>query len=602
MVIAPALRHTRSMNMQTSQNANLYQRIFAEQIEKLYSHAMIVLGGGSFIAAMTVLLLWSPGIQFSLTLWLILQAFFSLLRAALAFQFRRLLRAGEIENYRRWAWAWTFGSLLTGFVWAALPWLVMDLHNLSNALIISLILFAMVPASIGSNTYFFPSFLCFSIPVGLLLSLRFIAEGGSMIGIGGLIGFFILVNSIFAYRLSILIKDGIARGFEREMLLVTVQKKREEAEKASNEKSRFLAAVSHDLRQPLHALDLFHASLQSRISNADQLQLLQLARSSSHSLGEMLGELMDIARFDAGKIQSHVKMLPLAPLLADCVEELRPQAEEKGLKLRLRLPRKGCVQTDPVLFKRILRNLLSNAIRHTESGGVLVGTRIRRDVMRIEVHDTGSGIGAEALPHIFDEFYQVNNPERNREKGLGLGLAIVRRVAEILDHPVEVKTRLGIGSCFCVSAPLCAVAAQCDVESIRPVVDETDLTGLFVIVVDDDKAILQGMRRLLLDWGCEVLLAEGKDDLMEELGAHGYPPSDIMICDYRLRGGETGLDVVAAVRGHFDRLDLPAAVVSGDVHPEVQQMAKQMGCHWLEKPVQEGALRRMLAEMTEVRN
>ncbi|MDQ6966702.1 MAG: hybrid sensor histidine kinase/response regulator, partial [Mariprofundaceae bacterium] len=328
-------------------------------------------------------------------------------------------------------------------------------------------------------------------------------------------------------------------------------------------------------------------------------QLLGMAVQSSHALGEMLGELMDIARLDADKIVASRKIVPLAPLLNDCVEELRPSAIEKGLSLRYFPPRKGCVDTDPVLLKRILRNLLANAIRHTESGGVLVGARLRGERMLIEVYDTGPGIGEDEIQYIFDEFYQVDNPERDREKGLGLGLAIVRRVAVMLGHEVYVKSRPGRGSCFSIAVPLCEAVSLCEPQVLDMAVENDDFTGLFVVVVDDDRLILQGMRSLLLDWGCEVLLAEGEDALLAELITHDYPKPDILISDYRLRGERTGLDVAASVRAHFDDAALPVVIISGDVHPDVQKKVEASDCRWLEKPVAGAALKRLLASVAK---
>lgn len=420
----------------------------------------------------------------------------------------------------------------------------------------------------------------------------FLLRGGIM----GAFGVAMLVGSVamlaFGMGYGRIYRRNITLYIHNLALTEQLRRKIHVAEAANQEKSRFLAAVSHDLRQPLHALDLFHGSLASRLESEEQRELLELARQSSRSLAEMLGELMDVARLDAGKVVARRRRLRLAPLMRECVEELRPLAANKGLSLHLRVPPTVCVETDAVLLKRILRNLLANAIQHTETGGVLVGARRRGDRVRIEVHDTGPGIDEESLGRVFDEFYQVHNPERDREKGLGLGLAIVRRLAGLLGCEVEARSRPGKGSCFTVAMPVCEAPAPCG--EADDVADGASLVGLFVVVVDDDRAILEGMRRLLRGWGCEVLLAEGSRALLEELGGRDYPAPDWLICDYRLRGGETGLDVVAAVRRHFGA-PVPAAIVSGDVHPEVREAAQAADCVFVEKPIEEGGLRRLLA-------
>jgi len=256
------------------------------------------------------------------------------------------------------------------------------------------------------------------------------------------------------------------------------------------------------------------------------------------------------------------------------------------------------IRTDPVLFKRIVRNLIANAIRHTGSGGVLVGARLRDGLARVEVYDTGPGIAEDDLQRIFDEFYQVNNPERDREKGLGLGLAIVRRIAAMLGHEIEVASRPGRGSRFSVIAPVCAVVEGCEAGAPNAA-GVPDLAGLFVVVVDDDRMILEAMRGLLREWGCEVLLAESEGELMAELAAHAYPKPDLLVSDYRLRGARTGLDVVAAVRARFADAALPAAIISGDMHTEVQNDARAAGCAWLGKPVAGPEMRRLLAAVAD---
>ncbi len=474
----------------------------------------------------------------------------------------------------------------------------LDLNNGTSVVLATLFLVAPIYGSTVFAAAYFPVHALWSLGTTMPLAWCFIFSDVTdfiVLGFG-----ILLAGTPSALALGWILtgefKRSLCARFENVRLIDELRHEKTLVENISRDKSHFLAAVSHDLRQPLHALDLFLSSLKSRLDQQDQLRLLSLARHSSRALGEMLGELMDISRFDAGKISPERHIVPLAALLRECSDEMRPQAVEKGLKLRVRMPRKGCVNTDPVLLKRILRNLLANAIQHTQQGGVLLGTRVRGDSVYIEVYDSGSGISEEQLPHIFDEFYQIDNQERDREKGLGLGLAIVQRVADVLGHQVNVRSQLGRGSCFSVIAPLCAVAKQCQ-QDILPQPDAMrDVAGLFVLVVDDDRTILQGMRELLLSWGCEVLLAESEDALMSELSAYDYPQPDLLISDYRLRDGHTGLQVVDSVRSHFAS-DIPTLVISGDVHPQVRIAVRNAGCFWLEKPVQENSLKRVLAKL-----
>jgi signal transduction histidine kinase/CheY-like chemotaxis protein len=474
-----------------------------------------------------------------------------------------------------------------------------DLNNETTVLLVTLFLVTPIFASTVFAAPYFPIHVFWTLGSVLPLSAYFIFSGVTDFIVLGLSLLLAGVPSalVLGWILAVEFKRGLRTHFENIRLIDELRHEKTRVEEINHDKSRFLAAVSHDLRQPLHALDLFHASLKSKLNQQESKELLALASHSSRALGEMLGELIDISRLDAGKINPEPRTMPLTPLLRECAEEIQPLADKKGLKLRIYLPRKGCVKSDPVLLKRILRNLLSNAVRHTENGGVLLGARMRGSDVRIEVYDTGSGIDKTQLPHIFDEFYQVDNPERDREKGLGLGLAIVRRLADMLGHDIHVHSQLGKGSCFSVVVPLCS-EAEASLHKMTKPMGDVDVAGLFVPVVDDDRIILKGMRKLLLDWGCEVLLAESEHELLHELGTHNYPHPDILICDYRLRDKRTGVEVVKAVRGHFGDAEIPAIIISGDVHPDVQQKVKAAGCNWLEKPVSADILKRMIAELT----
>jgi len=285
----------------------------------------------------------------------------------------------------------------------------------------------------------------------------------------------------------------------------------------------------------------------------------------------------------------------LQPLLLQCSNEMRAVAEEKGLRLRLRTPRKIRVLSDPVLLKRMVRNLLSNAVRYTERGGVLLSVRQREGTARIEVRDTGVGIADKDLACIFDEFYRIGQPGRDKGAGLGLGLAIVQRAAVMLGHDLDVASRPGKGSCFSVSVPVCASGVG--PKKVTGAEMQTDFADMFVLVVDDDHIILRAMHELLSGWGCQFLLADSIDDLHEKLLTSNRGAADLLISDYRLRDGCTGLDVVAMVRKHFRSDDLPAIILSGDLAPEVRIAVRRAGCEWMEKPVTSQSLRSVLSRM-----
>ncbi len=584
------IRHTGGMHDDVLQDEE--NKLVRESVRTLFVRHRLSLPG-IFVITTALLFAYRNANQVQLAIWLAAIGLSSLVQwFCIHSYFRNPLRFGGYG----WARLLALSSGMLGIVLGLSAYLFLDLNNGTSVVLATLFLVSPIYGSTMFAAAYFPVHAVWCLGSTMPLALYFISSDATdfiVLGLGLLLAGIPSALTL-GWILAGEFKRSLRARFENVRLIGALRQEKARVEKISRDKSRFLAAVSHDLRQPLHALDLFLSSLKPRLDQQGQQRLLGLARHSSRALGEMLGELMDISRFDAGKISPELRIVPLSPLLRECSDEMHPLAVEKGLKLRVRVPRRGCVTTDPVLFKRILRNLLANAIQHTQQGGVLLGTRMRDGFMYVEIHDTGPGISEVQLAHIFDEFYQIDNPERNREKGLGLGLAIVQRVAGMLGHDVTVRSIPGRGSCFSVAMPLCAVAEQCRQEVIMIPTVAADVAGLFVLVVDDDCVILQGMRELLLGWGCEVLLAESEAALLGKLEAHEYPLPDMLISDYRLRDGHTGLEVANSVRRHFSS-EIPTLIISGDVHPDVQASVRNMGYFWLEKPVQEDALRRVLA-------
>jgi len=369
---------------------------------------------------------------------------------------------------------------------------------------------------------------------------------------------------------------------------------KEHAETASKDKSRFLAAASHDLRQPLYAMNLHMESLNTALNSNIQRELLSRVQQSGDALSGLLNALLDVSQLDAGVVVPHMYPMALSALLHELTAEWQPQAEAKGLTFRLRdCGRMVVVHSDPVLLARMLRNLLSNAVRHSRRGGMLFGCRRVGDHVRIGVWDTGPGIQPQEVEHIFSEFYQLKNPERDRNKGLGLGLAIVRRLSELLEHPVHVRSVPGHGSCFAVDVPQAEATGHTFATAPDWYQQALDMTGYFIVVVDDETDILDGMGNMLTGWGCEMLLAEDADTAIRELGKNGMRRPDVVVADYRLRGGHTGIEAVRRVREIFDD-DIPAIIVTGDTAAEVVQKSSEASCMIMHKPAEPARLRSLL--------
>ena len=365
---------------------------------------------------------------------------------------------------------------------------------------------------------------------------------------------------------------------------------KEEAERATVAKSRFLAAASHDLRQPMHALGLFVGQLQQQTISPVHHHLIQQIAESVKALGGLLDGLLDISKLDAGVLTPEKSAFPVVRVFARLESDFTSPAVAKNLFLRIR-PSSLWVHTDPVLLERVLFNLVSNAVRYTETGGILVACRRRGNRVRIEVRDSGIGIPREAHDSIFQEFVQLRNPGRNRSQGLGLGLAIVKRLAALLDLRLDLGSRPGHGSIFAVEAPL-ALASDA-VQERGPRLDPgLALDGKVVVVVDDDELVLQSVAGLLESWGCLVLPAVGGKQAEERIRRIGLTP-DVLLCDFRLLDEERGTDVIQALRLKFGH-DIPAILISGDTSPDVLRIAHEAGLTLLHKPLAAAKLRTLL--------
>lgn len=370
--------------------------------------------------------------------------------------------------------------------------------------------------------------------------------------------------------------------------------KKDEAERGNRAKTRFLAAASHDLRQPMHALGLFVAELGQKPHAPDTRRLVEQIAISAETMENLLDSLLDISRLDVGALDRQIKPFPLQPLLERIEVDYRREAGLRGQRLRLR-PTSLWVESDPLLLERILHNLISNALRYAPGGTILVACRKRGRKVRIEVRDNGPGIAPEAQEAIFQEFVQLDNPERNRAKGLGLGLAIVRRLTDLLEHPLQLKSSPGRGSLFAIELPSAAPGILTDHHQPAPA---QALARLRVVLVDDDELALASTTGLLESWGCQVNAADTGAALLATLRPGDEAP-DIIVCDYQIAGTGDGLQLIEQLRGHFAR-QIPAVILSGDTSPATATAIQQADIPLLHKPVRPAKLRALLQRKTQV--
>ncbi len=356
--------------------------------------------------------------------------------------------------------------------------------------------------------------------------------------------------------------------FEREL-----EGEKANADRANNAKSRFLAAASHDLRQPLSALKLYTGMLRNKVDPGDQAVLVEMDDCVA-SLSDLLSKLLDLSKLDAGAIVPQISDFSVDELFEKLHASYAPEAALKGLHLRC-APCGLSARTDQVLFQRIVGNLVSNAIEHSERGGVLVACRRHQGKRWIEVWDTGVGIPEDKLGEVFEEFKQLGNDTHGH--GSGLGLTIVARTADLLRLKVRVRSRLARGSMFAIELPLgenSAVALAGPSPSVAP--------GVHVAVVDDNPVVLRALVRSMESAGHRVTGAASGNDLLCRLNAR---PPDIVMCDYRLAGAETGFDVIAAARRKFGE-GLPAVIITGNTDPDLMHRMMDKGIVIQHKPVQ----------------
>ena len=346
-------------------------------------------------------------------------------------------------------------------------------------------------------------------------------------------------------------------------------------------------AAIHDLRQPVHALNLYLGAFSQMEMPPRAATMLGKVRQCAQIMDEMFRTLLDISELDAGAVRPQMGPFALGPLFARARVEFEPQARAKGIDLRVRRCSEY-VRSDPALVERILRNLISNAIRYTERGRVLIACRPHGNALRVCVYDTGLGIEPHEQSLVFEEFYQVGNRERDRSKGLGLGLAIVQRLTRLLQTPLILRSHPGRGSLFAFSLERAEEVAPPRVHLAPRSGDSRNLQGALIVVVDDEELILDAAESLLEHWGCSVITAASRSAAMLRLAGSPRPP-DVVICDYRLRDRETGLDVVEAIRNEFNK-DVPALLLTGETDPAQIRKIGASGIAVLHKPLREDEL------------
>jgi len=427
----------------------------------------------------------------------------------------------------------------------------------------------------------------------LLVTLVLQGSANSLL-LAVLVATFLLVLMHLALDQNNALALGLAARFHNEDLVQQLRAQVEVAARANQEKTRFLASAAHDLRQPLHALGMFCAALDQRLQSVPEKPLVRNMMDAIEALESSFGAMLDISRLDAGVVQKTPQNFPIRDLFRRLYQQFGGDAEARDLSLRFRAARRT-VLSDPQLLERVLANLVQNALRYARQGGVLVAARRHPHGVALEVWDTGVGIPVEKIEMIFHEFYQLDNPERDRTRGLGMGLAIVQRLCNLLEHPLQVRSTLGRGSVFRVIVPAGDMGAieapPLEADTLPP----RTVARVTVLLIDDERAIREATRELLRPMLVDVIVAATIAEAVE-LARQSSAPIDLILSDWRLRGQENGMDAVRAVRAVCGE-STPAVLITGDTSPDLLTLAHENGLIILHKPLQPRELVRLVERL-----
>lgn len=537
-----------------------------ELIQTAFQHSLFSIGGQAVAAVALWTVLWQPAPPTALWSWSALWGLSVGLQARGRWRYFATMPAGDNAG---WESVFRRDCVLSALMWGAAVVLLFP-DDPTLRLYFVAILFGLVsasPASLASQRQAMTLFIAIFLTP---FAARFFFAGEPSIT-RAVLGVAVIAYTLIFLRIgrsvNTTMSEAIRLRFENEMLAENMaqQKLRAEnalaiADDANRQKTRFLAAASHDLRQPVHAIGLMVSALATEPLSPAASDMLNRLQLSVRGLDGLFGSLLDISRLDAGRVQAQPIPISVRSFLEPLAARFEAIARARGIAFRVRVC-DGVMLSAPALLEALLSNLLSNAIRYTSHGGVLLAVRRRAAALSLEVWDTGQGIPPDKLEEIFGEFVQLHNPERDRNQGLGLGLAVCRRLATLLGHRLSLRSRLGRGTVFALEVASSSVPLDAIDPAPASGVTATSLHGLLVLLVDDEEDVLHATSALLRAWGVSVLEARGSAEALAQVQSSDRFP-DVLITDHRLRG-ETGTDVIAAIK---QALPVPVHVfvITGD--------------------------------------
>ncbi|MCV9936439.1 ATP-binding protein [Boseaceae bacterium BT-24-1] len=494
-------------------------------------------------------------------------------------------RGADAADPHVWARRFAVLSIFSSLLWGAIGWIGFVPEQPHLIAFVCIVLTGMSGGAVPSLSAYPPAYAGLLVAMQLPFALRCLQQGEPIYSI--YLTFAVCLVCVYLYYSLVTyrtLRETVSLRFENLALIESLERERDRATAADRAKTRFLAAASHDLRQPIHAAALFTASLaafarRGDVKAAAARGIAEKLEAALASLGGLLHGLIDVSRLDAGLVPVGREPISLLRMLSGLREEFSPQAQQRGIDLRF-VASNAWVKSDPVLLKRILDNFLSNALRYAPESRVLIGCRRHGATMEIQIVDTGPGIAADQHQAVFEEFAQLDNPQRDREQGLGLGLAIVRRLGGLLGHRIGLSSTPGKGSTFSVRVPFAAPISV----NLAPARNMEPRAKLSIMVLDDDMQVLDGIAMLLAAWGYEPLAGRDVEALRHRHAGAGGQPVYLIIADYRLGGGMSGSEAIALLIEHLG-YPVPVLIVTGDTSPERLRELTATGHAVLHKPV-----------------
>jgi len=535
-----------------------------EQTKALYRGLPGVMFGTFTVTLLALLLLWSEFDRTLLSIWYASSLTVSLLRWRSWSRFKK--SELTVENSRAWIHKMVFWTFMSGLHVGLMLLLFTSQDHLYHLIIVTGIYGGFIGSAVASIALYYPAYLLFATPPTVLFLIKSVIMGSVILGQTG--------DSVFTYTAAgfILVFFGvltaIARNtqfsfnrmselaYENKRLVNEVIKQKETAENAVLAKTQFLAAASHDLRQPMHALGLYVGAFDHDKLDKDSNRIVSKIQLSTDALNELLNSLLDISKLDANSVDNVPQDLNVEPLLETIIGQYLSRAKTNNTNITLNSSTGMCVHCDRTLLTRVIRNLVDNAVKFTHNGHIALVAEQKQNSIVLAVKDTGLGIAAKEQENIFKEFTQLDNPERDRQRGLGLGLAIVQRLCELMSVKIELDSQLGEGSCFTLTLPLAKGTNELAAES-KPVMVER--------------------------WRATVVDAETADEAITKLDELGLEPS-LILSDLRLRENQNGIDAINKIREEFNS-DIAAILITGDTSPEQIELADASNIPVLNKPV-----------------